>query len=397
MTAPAVETRTLEFTKMIDAPLEIVWSMLTNRDDLCDWLCDDAHVRVREGGFATLIWREPPAYTDGPHAYGIYKTVEENEKLVLTWHDGTDQVTKVKFKLEEADGKVQLNIWHKGFTDDERADHYKNFWNEHLHALTVQLETGARPEISERIIVGVMVDNSEENRPEKGTLVDRAVPGFSAEKAGITSGDIIIEVNGFEINDDVAIGTALEGKLPGNVVEVKFIRDGETHAVNVALQGHPVPPIPATFDEMAQQHRDEYDRIMAALEKALDGVTQEVAEFTPEDSENSILRQLALMINRQRHTFEWLATYANGPRRINPYYNEAERLQALIAVHPTTDELFAELKRTQNETVAMINAFDKSMEQRKGYMWWMVFEVWMSEDLAMREITLIEELKAQAA
>lgn len=393
MTAPAIETRTLEFMTTIDAPLDIVWSMLTNRDDLCDWLCHDAHVRVREGGFATFIWRDDLE----SHAYGVYKVVEENEKLVMTWHDGTDQVTTVKFKLEESDGKIQLNVWHKGFSDDERADHYQNFWNEHLHTLKVQLETGARPDISERIIVGVMVDNSEENRPEKGTLVDRAVPGYSAEQAGITGGDIIIEVNGFEINGETTFGSALEGKLPGDVVEVKFMRDGEVHAVNVALKGHPIPPIPATFDEMAQQHREEYDRVLSALEKALDGVTQEVAEFTPENSQNNILRHLALMINRQRHTFEWLATYANGPRRINPYYDEAERLQALIAVHPTVAKLIAGLKRTQNETIAMINAFDKSMEERKSYLWWMTFEIWISEDIAMREITAIEALKEQAS
>lgn len=395
MTAPAIETKTLEFSKTIDAPLDIVWSMLTNRDDLCDWLSDDAHVSVKEGGFATFIWREPPTYTDGPHAYGVYKTVVENEKLVMTWQDGTDQVTKVKFLLEEVDGKVKLNVWHKGFTDDERASHYENFWNEHLHELHVQLETGARPEISERVIVGILIDNSEETRPENGVLVGRTVEGFSAAEAGIQAGDIIIEVGGTEINDQAGIGSITGQHKPGDVIDVTYLRDGEKHIVNVTLKGHPIPDIPASFEEMAQQHRDEYNRVNDAMEKALDGVSQEIAEFTQDD--NSILRQLAVMINRQRHTFEWLATYANGPRRINPYYTESERLQALIAVHKTAPGLFKALKDTQDETIAMINAFDKAMEQRKAYMWWMAFEIWLSEDLSMTDITSIEELRSKAS
>lgn len=395
MTAPAIETKTLEFSKTIDAPLDIIWSMLTNRDDLCDWLSNDAHVRVREGGFATLIWREPPNYTDGPHAYCVYKTVIENEKLVMSWQDGSDQVTKVKFLLEEADGKVKLNVWHKGFTDDERASHYENFWNEHLHTLQVQLETGARPDISERIIVGIMMDNSEETRPEKGVLVDRSIDGFSAASAGIQAGDIIVEVAGEEINENMGIGTVTGEYKPGDVIDVAYLRDGEKHIVNVSLKGHPIPDIPATFDEMAQQHRDEYDRVNGAMEKALEGVSQEIAEFSKDD--NSILRQLAVMINRQRHTFEWLATYANGPRRINPYYTESERLQALITVHKTVRGLFKALRDTQDETIAMIKAFDKAMEQRKAYMWWMAFEIWLSEDLSMNDITSIEELKTQVS
>jgi hypothetical protein len=37
------------------------------------------------------------------------------------------------------------------------------------------------------------------------------------------------------------------------------------------------------------------------------------------------------------------------------------------------------------------------MEKRKGYLWWMTFEVWMSEDIAMREIRDIEALKSKFA
>ncbi|MEL7432991.1 MAG: hypothetical protein AAFN11_03505, partial [Chloroflexota bacterium] len=97
-----------------------------------------------------------------------------------------------------------------------------------------------------------------------------------------------------------------------------------------------------------------------------------------------------------RHTLEWLSTYANGPRRINGYARGQERIDAILAVYGTTDALMSLLERTQDETIGMINAFDKSLQERKGHLWWMTFEIWWTEDLAMQSINQIRGLREQA-
>ena len=348
-------------------------------------------MRFEEGGFATLIW-----YT-GSHAYGVYKEIVEHEKIVMTWHDGTDQITKLKIKLETEGDSIKVNLWHKGFTDDERAAYYENLWQTQLHELKGMLETGARPSISERIIVGVLVDTSESAQTEEGVTILRAVEGFSAADAGLQSGDIITQVNGQVVNNQNGIGDAIAGKKVGDEVEVIYLRDGEETTIIVALKGHPVPPIPKTFDEMAQQHTDEHNRVISALEKAIADVTDTIAEYKPDEDSWNIKQIISHMIVNQRHVYEWLGTYANGPRRINPYYRDAERINAIIDVYPTVDALVGELKAVQAETVAIINNFDKALEARKDYIWWMTFEVWLSEDTAMGHIADIEERKQQAA
>lgn len=390
MVVPALdETKTREFSTTIDGSMEHLWSMLTNRDDLCDWLCYDAHVRFNDkDGFATFIWN------DGSHVYGVYKEIVEHEKIVMTWHDGTEQITKVKFKLEEVDGKIKLSVFHKGFTDDERAKYYDVFWNFRLNELRSMVETGARPEIVDRVIVGVMADLTEAN--QEGVRVSRVIEGFSAAVAGIQDGDVIVAVDGTKLSQDVGIGNVVEGKKPGDEVEVTYVHDDEEKTVTVALKGHPVPPVPKTFEEMAANHSSEYVRVNRALAVALEGVNAEVAAYKPNETDNSILEILAMLITTQRHTFEWLSTYAAPPRRINPYYNVPERFKALIAVHQTAENLFAELQRVQAETIALIKAYAKDMEKRKDYLWWMTFEIWTSEDLSMRRVKTIQERKAEA-
>lgn len=86
-----------------------------------------------------------------------------------------------------------------------------------------------------------------------------------------------------------------------------------------------------------------------------------------------------------------------GPRRINGYYEVPERLQALISVHQTAENLFTELQRVQSETIALIKSYNKEMEQRKDYLWWMTFEIWITEDEAMNRINTIMQRQEQFA
>lgn len=388
-TAPPTEKILQSVT--INAPLDHVWSMLSNRDDLCDWLCQDAHVRfTAEGdGFATFIW-----FNEEHHVYGVYNAIEEYTLIDMSWQDGSDYLTRVLFKLEATDDGIQLTLKHKGFTDDAYQQQYDAFWQHHLKELKSILETGARPSITDRVLVGVIIDFTYEG---DGTRIIRAADGYSAAKAGLTAGDIILTVEGKPVSTGQTITDIVGDKSVGDTVTITYLRDDEEKTTDVELMGHFVPPIPATFDEMASQHREEYERVNTALVDALAGVTPELAAQKPADDQWSIRETVAHMVLEQRHTLEWLSTYANGPRRINPYAREQARIDALVATYTSAESLFQLLKQTQKETIAMIDVFDKALEARKGYMWWMVFEIWWTEDLAMQNINRIKTLKAEAA
>jgi serine protease Do len=106
-----------------------------------------------------------------------------------------------------------------------------------------------------------------------GILVAEVVPGGGAAKAGIKSGDVIVEMNGHRADDIAAFRNTVANMMPGTKVELRIFRNGkpqnitvilaERGAGGVALGTTPAPgPPPAKVPDV------------------LDGVT--VAEINPE-------------------------------------------------------------------------------------------------------------------
>jgi S1-C subfamily serine protease len=70
---------------------------------------------------------------------------------------------------------------------------------------------------------------------EQGAYVYRLTPGSPAEAAGIKEKDIIVEVDGKQINTSSELIKHLLGYSAGQVVEVKIVRDKQRMSFNVTL------------------------------------------------------------------------------------------------------------------------------------------------------------------
>jgi len=68
-----------------------------------------------------------------------------------------------------------------------------------------------------------------------GALVTEPSAGGPAETAGIESGDVIIAVDGEEIEDALDLSRTIASKDPGTAVEVTYWRDGKEQSVSVTL------------------------------------------------------------------------------------------------------------------------------------------------------------------
>ncbi|MFI5356327.1 MAG: DegQ family serine endoprotease [Opitutales bacterium] len=68
-----------------------------------------------------------------------------------------------------------------------------------------------------------------------GALVTDITPGSPAEKAGFKSGDIIIKINGHEVQDPRRLQLAVIRLAPGTEIKVEYIRDGKTLTATVKL------------------------------------------------------------------------------------------------------------------------------------------------------------------
>ena len=76
---------------------------------------------------------------------------------------------------------------------------------------------------------------------QKGALVDDVFPGTPAQKAGILSGDVIVEVNGKKVTDADNLSLMVSEYSPGTEITVKAVRNGQPKNFTVKLAELPGP------------------------------------------------------------------------------------------------------------------------------------------------------------
>ncbi|MGH2747139.1 MAG: S1C family serine protease [Actinomycetota bacterium] len=75
----------------------------------------------------------------------------------------------------------------------------------------------------------------------RGALITAVFPGDPAETAGLSAGDVIVEIEGEEIGSPEDVSEALREFSPGDTVEVAVVGDDGSRTVEVELGQRPVP------------------------------------------------------------------------------------------------------------------------------------------------------------
>jgi C-terminal processing protease CtpA/Prc len=76
-----------------------------------------------------------------------------------------------------------------------------------------------------------------------GILVDRVEQGSAAQKAGLKTGDVILEVDGDSISEPTQVSQALSDRKKNDQVKVLVLRKGNTKALSVTMQDDPGPMV----------------------------------------------------------------------------------------------------------------------------------------------------------
>jgi serine protease Do len=112
-----------------------------------------------------------------------------------------------------------------------------------------------------RGFLGVMIQDLNPNlakefdlKDTKGVLVSDVTPKSPAEKAGLKSGDVILEFNGKPVSTSRNLKLAVAQTKPGETVPVKILRDGERETVDVAIK-----PLPGSEEIAKANHLDAED------------------------------------------------------------------------------------------------------------------------------------------
>jgi S1-C subfamily serine protease len=96
-----------------------------------------------------------------------------------------------------------------------------------------------------RAFLGVLSRDLEDVQPsllerlgvetDEGAFIAEVVPSSAADEAGIEAGDVIVEIDGRDVEDAADVGAIIGDLSPGDEVEVVIEREGERETVTVTL------------------------------------------------------------------------------------------------------------------------------------------------------------------
>ncbi len=108
--------------------------------------------------------------------------------------------------------------------------------------------------------------------PRGAAQVASVVPGSAAEKAGIREGDVIVSLDGHELDNALALSTDIGSRKPGTTVRITVNRQGDEKTFTVRLQASDAAAASAT-DETPTE-----DSISETLGLRYSNVTPELAQ-----------------------------------------------------------------------------------------------------------------------
>ena len=138
----------IEREVLIEAPVDVVWEVISQPEHIVRWFSDEAELDLRPGGDGLLTFEVKA--TDQPAAYHLrFEVVEPPRRLSYRWvyphgeepRPGNSML--VEFTLAEDDGRTRLTVVESGldlmpWPDDEKqsyADDHANGWAKHLERL----------------------------------------------------------------------------------------------------------------------------------------------------------------------------------------------------------------------------------------------------------------------
>lgn len=128
-----------ECERTIEAPVDVVWRLLTTADGLSEWMAAEATVDLQPGGIIT--WR----HDNGETVEGEVREVVPLRRFVFTYGWATDFLpvppgsTLVTIELDASPTHTVVSVRHAGL-DEAMAVRHTEGWNHFIGRLAVRAE-----------------------------------------------------------------------------------------------------------------------------------------------------------------------------------------------------------------------------------------------------------------
>jgi serine protease Do len=90
----------------------------------------------------------------------------------------------------------------------------------------------------------------------KGGIINKVYKDSPAQKAGLKRGDIIISVDGDEVENDEELVSKIYYKKPGDTVSITYMRDGKKYTTNIILGTRPKEDEIVKLDSFGDENND---------------------------------------------------------------------------------------------------------------------------------------------
>ncbi|TFB18543.1 PDZ domain-containing protein [Filobacillus milosensis] len=202
----------------VNTSLEKVWNALTREEDLLKWYTWECDLDFREGGkgFYNHGW--------GAYSSGTFEDIVELERFVL--RSGENQRTITTLKPEK--GGVTVTMVYE-MPDMENMD----FISENMAFGTDQFMKNLKSMLEEnkdlrstfwKSWIGVNHISAQ----NQGSKVLSVKEGTPADQAGLKKGDIILKVNGEDIQDFQQLESIITSTKTNETMNLKIRRGNET-------------------------------------------------------------------------------------------------------------------------------------------------------------------------
>lgn len=140
-----IDAQTLRMERLLDAPIQRVWSFLVDPDKRARWLAGGScptrsgdTIELRFENDALSGEKAPPALQ--AHA-GVHRlcsrilAMEPPHRLVMTWQEGSEHASEVSFELAAQGERTQLVLVHTRLARRDEMLLVAGGWHTHLDLL----------------------------------------------------------------------------------------------------------------------------------------------------------------------------------------------------------------------------------------------------------------------
>jgi serine protease Do len=115
--------------------------------------------------------------------------------------------------------------------------------------------------------------------PRGSAQVASVESGTAADRAGLKEGDVIVGLNGKELSNANELLSTIATSLPGDVVEIEYIRDGRRKTIDVELGVRPdAEALAESQTEQGEGERDAFSAMKESLGLTMRTLTTELAQ-----------------------------------------------------------------------------------------------------------------------